>query len=100
MNQVNYQFTFPIPCFDGAVQDIDTEANYFIAVDMDSGYCQVVVEEMAQERLELFIPDGKWRRKLMPMGALNKAKTFVAMAMKIEMEWNTFAKERGLKMLH
>ena len=81
LNQVTHLFAFPIPRCDDTLQYIDTEANYFIAVDMDSGYCQVVVEEMAQERLELFIPDGKWRRKLMPMGALNSYTKCLAIMM-------------------
>ena len=33
----------------------------------------------------------------MPMGALNTAPTFVAMVMKLQMEWYTLSKERGLK---
>ena len=33
----------------------------------------------------------------MPMGALNAASTFVVMIMKLQMEWYTLAKQRGLK---
>ena len=33
----------------------------------------------------------------MPMGALNEFPTFVAMMMKLKIEWDTTAKERGLK---
>ena len=33
----------------------------------------------------------------MHMGALNAAPTFVAMMMKLQMEWDTLSKERGLK---
>ena len=40
-------------------------------MDMDSGYLQVVEEEEAHERLELFTPDGKWWWKVMHMGDLN-----------------------------
>ena len=36
----------------------------------------------------------------MPMGELNVSPTFVAVNMKLKMEWDTIAKERGLKMLH
>ena len=42
LNQVNHPFTLPINRCDDALQDIDTEAKYFIAVDMDSGYWKVV----------------------------------------------------------
>ena len=61
LNQVTRPFIFPIPRCDDSVQYIDIEANYFIAVDMDSGYWQVVAEEESCERLEFFTPDGKWR---------------------------------------
>ena len=33
----------------------------------------------------------------MHMGALNAAPTFVAMMMKLQMEWDILSKERGLK---
>ena len=33
----------------------------------------------------------------MPMGSLNAAPTFLAMTMKLHMEWDTLAKERGFK---
>ena len=39
---VHSAIRLPITCCDDAVQDIDTEENYFIAVDMNSGYWQVV----------------------------------------------------------
>ena len=55
---------------------------------MDSGYKQVVAEEDSREILALFVPEGKRQWKVMPMGALNAASTFVAMIMHIKMEWN------------
>ena len=44
-------FAFPIPSCNDAVQDIDTGAKYFISIDMDSGYWEVVLEEEAREIL-------------------------------------------------
>ena len=61
LNQVTHPFTFPIPLWDDKVYYIETQVKYFIAVDMDSGYWQVVAEEESCERLEFFTPDGKWR---------------------------------------
>ena len=69
----------------------------FIAVDMGSGHWQLVSENEARERLTLFTPNGKQRWKLMPMGALKAAPTFVAMAMELKTEWGSLAQERGLK---
>eukprot|EP00957_Ditylum_brightwellii_P202439 15330188-Ditylum_brightwellii.AAC.1 len=40
LNQVTRPFTYPIPRCDDAVEDIDTEAKYFIAIDLESGYWQ------------------------------------------------------------
>ena len=62
---------------------------------MDIGYWQLVAEEEARERLALLTPDGKQGWKVMHMGALNVAPTSVAMMMKLHMEWDTLAKERG-----
>ena len=97
LNQVTQPFTFLIPLCDDAVHDIDTEAKYFIAVDMDSGYFQVVIEEDAQEILALFVLDRKIRCKMMHMGDLGLDPTFIAMMMKLQMEWDTLAKECGLE---
>ena len=83
MNQVTYPFTFTIPQCDYAVKNIGTEEKYFIAVDMDIRYWQVVAEEESHERLSLFTPDGKWQWKVMPMGDLNAAPTYVATMMKL-----------------
>ena len=43
LNQVTRPFAFPIPRCDDAVQEIDTEANCIIDVDMGSGYWEIVV---------------------------------------------------------
>ena len=67
MNQVIRPFTFLIPSCDESVQEINTAENYFIAMDMESGYWQVVVEEEARKRLALFTPDGERQWKVMPM---------------------------------
>ena len=38
LNHVTRPFALPIPLCDYEVQGIDKEENYFIAMDMDSGY--------------------------------------------------------------
>ena len=43
LNQAACPFAFPVPHCGGAVQYIDTESKYFIALDIDSGYFQVVL---------------------------------------------------------
>ena len=59
---------------------------------MNSGYWKVLAEEQACERLVLFIPVGKRCCKVMPMGALNSYPTFLAIKMKLQMEWDTISK--------
>ena len=86
LNQVTQPFTFPIPCCDDAVQDINTEAKYVISVDTESGYCQVAAEEEARKRLAFFTPDGKRRWKVIHMGDLNAAPTFAEMMVNLLME--------------
>ena len=49
-NQVIRPFILPIYRCDDSVQDIDTEENYFIAVDMDSWHCPVVSEEKTAQK--------------------------------------------------
>ena len=61
---------------------------------MDSGYWQVVTEEEEVQRLVLFTPDRKWQWKVIPMDTLNSA-----MMMKLQMESDTFAKERRLNVV-
>ena len=92
LNQVTRPFTLPILRCDDAVKDIDAKAKYYIAVYMDRGYWQVVTEEDARERLALFALDRKRRWRVMPMGDLNAASTFLATMMKLHMEWDTLAK--------
>ena len=51
LDQFTWPFTLPITLWNELLQDIDTEENYSISVDMDIGYWQVVAEEEARERL-------------------------------------------------
>ena len=97
LNQVTCPFSSPIPRCDDVVQDIDTEINYFIDVETDSGYWQVVTEEEAHKILELFTPEVKCQWKMIPMGFLNEAPAFAAMITKLKMELDTLSKERRLK---
>ena len=96
LNQLTKPFAFPIPRCDDAVEDIDTEAKYFIVIDLDSGYWQVVAEKEAREKLDFFTPDGKKRWKVMPMGALNSASTVVAMMMELQRQWQALMEDRGI----
>ena len=45
LNHITQPFSLTKPLFYDEVQDIYTEVKYFIAVDMDIGYWQVLAEE-------------------------------------------------------
>ena len=96
LNQVTKPYTFPIPRCDDAVEEIGTYACFFIAVNMDSGYWQIVSEKEARSRLAFFTPEGKKWWKVMPMGALNSASTFIAMMTKLKTK-DTLAQEQHLQ---
>jgi hypothetical protein len=97
LNQVTRPFKYPIPRCDDAVEDIDSEAKWFIAVDMDSGYWQLVAEPAARAKLAFYTPNGKKRWTVMPMGALNSAATFCAMMETLKQEWNKVAAEKQIQ---
>ena len=56
-----------------------------------------MAEEEARKILAFFNPYGTRRWKVMTMGPLNEAPTFVAMTTKLRMEWDTLSKERGFE---
>ena len=60
LNQVTRPFNLPITCCDDSVQDIDTEAKYFIDVVMDIGYWKLAKEEEVLKKLSFFTPDINW----------------------------------------
>ena len=72
LNQVTKPYAFLIPWCDDAVENIDTEAMFFIEIDLDSGYWQVVAEKEAREKLAFFTPGGKKRRKVMPIRPITR----------------------------
>ena len=97
LNQVTRPFKYPIPRCDDAVEDIDPEAKWFIAVDMDSEYWQLAAEPEARAKLAFYTPNGKKRWAVMPMGALNSAATFCAMMETLKQEWNKVAAEKQIQ---
>ena len=93
---MTHPFEFPIPWCDDVVEDIDPDTWFFIAIDMDSGYWQIVAEPEAQARLAFFTPEGKKWWMVMPMGALNLAPIFVVMMLALQQKWDCLAEEQGI----
>lgn len=84
LNQVACTFDFPINLYGNALQGVDTDAKYFIEINMDSGYWKVVAEEEARLKLELLNLDGKRLCKVMNMGALNSYPIVLEMSVKLQ----------------
>ena len=57
LNQATRPFTFTIHLCDDAVQDINTEAKYFIDVGMETGYWKVMAEGEALKRVAFLTLD-------------------------------------------
>ena len=84
LNQINYPFSFTIPGYICADKDIYTEVKFFIEVEKDSGYYQVVSEEEAQENLKLFALYVKVWCKAMDMGVLNTTPMLMVMVINLQ----------------
>ena len=96
LNQVTRPFTFPIRRCDDAVSDVGPRARYWISVDLDSGFWQILVEPASRPKLAFFTPIGKKRWTVMPMGALNSSSIFVAMTTELQTAWDQLARERNI----
>ena len=66
-------------------------------MEIDNGYWKLLAEEETQEIMKFFTPDRNWQWKVMPMGYLNAAPTFVAIMMNLQMEWDTLSKDHRLE---
>ena len=96
LNAVTRPFTFPIVRCDDAVKAIG-DAKYYITMDLDSGYWQILVESSSKAKLAFFTPTGKKRFLVMPMGATNAHPVFVALVSKFKKEWDAMARQQGLE---
>ena len=97
LNAITKPFQYPIPRCDDAVEEIDTQARYFISIDLDSGYWQVRASKNARERLAFFTPDGKKTFCRMPMGAVNAMSVFCSMMNIFRGRWHAVAQQRGIR---
>ena len=96
LNRITRPFTFPSRRCDDAATDIGP-ANFFITMDLDSGYWQVSVVPESRDKLAFFVPDGKKHWTVMPLGATNAHPCFCAMMAQFRREWDHLAASRGIK---
>jgi hypothetical protein len=95
LNAITRPFAFPIIRCDDAVQAIG-DRQYYITMDLDSGYWQIEAEPSSRSKLAFFTPNGKKRWTVMPMGATNAHPVFVAFISRLKIEWDKIAEQRGL----
>lgn len=89
LNYVTLPFLYPIPCCNDVVNFIRGITLYFISLDARSGYHQVSVKELDQEKLTFFKKTGKkntWR--VMPFRPMNVPAFYTATMCNSIKEWN------------
>ena len=94
LNSVTRPFTFPTPRCDDAVEAIF--GRYRIQGDLNCGYWQIKLTDMAKPKTAFFVPEGKKRFLVMPMGCTNAHPAFVAIMMKFQREWRKKALAKGI----
>jgi hypothetical protein len=95
LNAVTRPFKYPTPRCDDAILGI--RGQWFITMDLDSGYWQVKLADGTKDKTAFFIPGAKKRWKVMPMGCTNALPFFVAMVDWMRKEWNRKATELGIR---
>jgi hypothetical protein len=96
VNQVTRPFTFPIRRCDEAVDDIGP-CKYYIMMDLDSGYWQVMLASLARDKTAFFSAFGKHHWTVMPMGLTNAMAFFVCMLQDFQQRWDKEAASQGLQ---
>jgi hypothetical protein len=89
LNAVTMPFMFPVTRVG--------EAHHHITVDLDAGCWQVEMSPSSRWKSTFFLTNGKKQFKSMRMGAMNAHAFFVAMASKMESEWNKLCGVRTKK---
>ena len=90
MNGVTKCFEYPIPRCSDSIEDFGDLSGkfYFISLDARSGYHQIRVRKIDQEKLAFFRPDGKKETfKVMPFGPKNAPAFYTAITQFLQDEW-------------
>ena len=95
LNSITRPYKFPIRRCDDAILSIG-EAQFFIKMDLDSGYWQIPVHKDSKAKLAFFGVDEKLTFAVMPMGALNAAPVFAAMMEVLQNQWQELATRKKI----
>ena len=75
LNAVTKPDVFPLPCIDDSL-DLLCSTQYFISLDLASGYWQVGMDEESQEKRAFTTRTGLYKFTVMPFGLCNAPVTF------------------------
>jgi hypothetical protein len=75
LNAITQQDAYPLPRIDESL-DALSGSQYFITLDLTSGYWQVPLDEDAQEKSAFTTRSGLWKWKVLPFGLTSAPATF------------------------
>ncbi|UYV63130.1 hypothetical protein LAZ67_2003234, partial [Cordylochernes scorpioides] len=78
LNKITKKDVYPLPRIDDTL-DCLRGARFYSSMDLQSGYCQIDVEESDREKTAFITPDGLYEFKVMPFGLCNAPATFERM---------------------
>ena len=95
INAITRPFIFPSRRCDDSAKDIGA-STCFITMDLLWGHWQVPLTEQAKSKTAFFVPNGKKRWRVMPMGATNSHPAYNAIIEELKKEWDDEAAKQGL----
>lgn len=96
LNTITRPFIYPSRRCDDAARNIG-KSKYFITMDFEIGFWQVLLHEQSRDKTAFFVPDGQKRWTVMPMGCLNAHGTFCCLVDTLKRQRNTRATEAGIR---
>lgn len=96
LNAVTRPFVYPSRRCDDAARDIGP-SKYFITMDFESGFWQVLLHPQSRDKTAFFVPGGQKRWTVMPMGCLNAHAMFCCLVDTMKKTWNKAATEKGIR---
>lgn len=75
LNSVTKADTFPLPCIEDLLDQLE-ESQYFLTLDLASGFRQIREHPEAQEKMAFITPHGLYEFRVMPFGLMSARTVF------------------------